>query len=268
MARSRPSAAECARALWLLGLEPPVDERDLSRAWRSRVSQAHPDLHLAPDSAAAAATLLTSALNDARRVVAEWIHSGRDWPAGGASSRPQPRPSDAPEPAVVCRHTGLRRGDLVQVMPDRGEPQQVSHTEVDVGGGRVWVVFVDGGAEPASRVHLAAYSCPVCGACAGPERERYLLRPCPDCLADLQRLERRPADARRIRSAIEARAETGRAVAGSLEAEELSRRAVERRRWARKLRDAGDEDLRAALLSAFSHAFERWAAPAGSTDAR
>lgn len=254
-----------ARALWLLGLQPPVDERELARAWRSRVSQTHPDLHIASDRRSEAATLLTTALNDARRVVGEWIESGREWPApdGGTVTpiRPrQPDPAPAEAEPEVCRRTGLRRGDLVRTWPYDQEPLEVRRTEVEAGPGTVWVVFEDGGAERAERVRLAVYSCPVCGQCAGPERESYIVRPCPDCLADLGRLERRSSEARRIRSAIEARSEAGRATAQGLDAEDLEQRAVDRRRWARRLREAGDEDLHAALLSAFGRAFERWAA--------
>ena len=263
MSTRRTTRTDVARALWLLGLEPPVDERELARAWRGRVARTHPDLHIESDRRAEAATLLTTALNDARRVVAEWIDSGREWPApdGGTVARPRPeRPQpETPAEPEVCRRTGLRRGDLVRSGPYDGEPVEVRRTEVEAGAG-VWVVFEDGGAERAERVRLAVYSCPVCGQCAGPEREQYRIRPCPDCLADLGRLERRPAEARRIRSAIEARSEAGRATAQGLGAEDLEQRAVDRRRWARRLRDAGDEDLHAALLSAFGQAFERWAA--------
>jgi predicted nucleic acid-binding Zn-ribbon protein len=108
---------------------------------------------------------------------------------------------------------------------------------------------------------LAAYQCPACGRCAGPAVERPLLRPCPDCLADLRALERRPDDTRRVRSAIEARAEAGLAEARALRDERLEQRAESRRRWARSLRRAGSDDLRAALLSAFTNAFDRWTAP-------
>src|SRR5439155_24514740 len=80
MRRSAASARECARALWLLGLTPPVSGEQLTRAWRARVSRSHPDLHLASESRSAAATLMTTALNHARRTVSDWIESGRVWP--------------------------------------------------------------------------------------------------------------------------------------------------------------------------------------------
>ncbi|MGZ4430995.1 MAG: hypothetical protein ACXVYV_05040, partial [Gaiellales bacterium] len=120
----------------------------------------------------------------------------------------------------------------------------------------------DGIAARADRVRLAAFACPVCGFCAGPRVEHPTQRPCPDCLVDLRLLERRPAEARRVRSAIEARAEAGRVTATGLGDGRLAGRAADRRRWARRLHDAGQDDLHAALLSAFSTAFERWSASA------
>jgi hypothetical protein len=267
MRHSTASARECARALWLLGLTPPVSGEELTRAWRARVSRSHPDLHVASESRSAAATLLTTALNDARRTVADWIESGREWPQAvrgddaAARQTTRPRPHWEPVARPICRHTGLRPGDQVRVWPYDGEPLTVAGTEVEAGAGAVWVLFGEGGAERAERVRLAAYSCPVCGQCAGPERDRYVLRPCPECLVDLRRLERRPVEAARVRSAIEARAESGRATAAALGAEDLGQRAVGRRRWARRLRGAGQEDLHAALVGAFTRAYERWASP-------
>src|SRR5262245_4884383 len=104
----RTTRAQVARALWLLGLQPPVDERELARAWRGRVAQSHPDLHIASDRRSEAATLLTTALNDARRVVGDWIESDREWPAPDGGSVPPARaeqpeaPPTEPEPEV-CR---------------------------------------------------------------------------------------------------------------------------------------------------------------------
>ena len=262
-----PNSQDCVRALWLLGLEPPVSADDLTRAWRGRVARTHPDRHIASESRSAAATLLTTALNDARKVVSEWIESGREWPssgrAGGPTGSRRPARPASPEPRVrpICTRTGLRAGDVVRTWPYDGEPVTVAGTEVEAGPGGVWVTFGEGGAERAERVRLAAYSCPVCGQCAGPERERYVVRPCPECLRDLRRLEQRPAEAARVRTAIEARAEVGRSVAAALDADDLRQRALDRRRWARRLRQAGSDDLHAALLGAFTRAYERWAAP-------
>jgi hypothetical protein len=265
MATRAPNTQDCARALWLLGLEPPVSQDDLTRAWRGRVARTHPDRHLASESRAAAATLLTTALNDARRLVGEWIESGREWPAvsGRAPRRPAPsrRPSAEVRLRPICTHTGLRAGDVIRTWPYNGEPVTVAGTEVDAGTGVVWVIFAEGGAERAERVRLAAYSCAVCGQCSGPEREHYVVRPCPDCLRDLRRLEQRPTEASRVRSAIEARSEVGRSVAAALDAPDLGQRALDRRRWARRLRQAGQDDLHAALLGAFTRAYERWAMP-------
>ena len=259
MAR-RSSPRDCARALWLLGIEPPVTPAQLQAAYRARIAQAHPDLHLDSEARTEAANVLSRALNEARDLVAEWIASDRSWPAlaGSAHVARNPPPPD-PVPAPLCRRTGLRSGDLVRVWPYDGEVEVVAGTEPD--GERTWVILRDRGAVRAERVMLAAYQCPACGRCAGPTVERPLLRPCPDCLADLRALERRPDETRRVRSAIEARAEAGLAEARALRDERLEQRAESRRRWARGLRRAGPDDLRAALLSAFTNAFDRWTAP-------
>jgi hypothetical protein len=162
-------------------------------------------------------------------------------------------------PPPVCRRTGLRAGDLVRVWPYDGDVEVVAGTEID--REQAWVLLRDRGAVRADRVMLAAYQCPACGRCAGPAVERPVLRPCPECLADLRALERRPDETRRVRSAIEARAEAGLAEARVLRDERLEQRAESRRRWARGLRRAGPDDLRAALVSAFTNAFDRWTAP-------
>ena len=46
MSRRRASPRDCARALWILGLEPPVTGAELQAAYRARIARAHPDLHL------------------------------------------------------------------------------------------------------------------------------------------------------------------------------------------------------------------------------
>jgi hypothetical protein len=264
MRRRAIRASQCARALWLLGLRPPVEEDELARAWKQRVARTHPDLHASSEPRSEAATVLTRALNDARDVVQAWIESGREWPEPSMGGRREParsRPA-APEQATraVCRRTGLRAGDRVRVWPYDGEPVAVRGTELEAGAGVMWVLLAEGAAAPADRVRLAAYGCPVCGACAGPVDAELVTRPCGDCLRDLRLLEQRPTEAPRIRSAIEARSEAGRAEARALESEWLHHRATERGRWARRLRTAGPDDLHAALLGAFTRAFERWAA--------
>jgi hypothetical protein len=145
------------------------------------------------------------------------------------------------------------------VWPYDGPLERVTGTERDVRGGQVWVLLAGAGAARAERVRLAAFGCPVCGLCEGPAGVEVVVRPCPHCLIDLRRLESRPAEATRVRSAIEARATAGRATAEALAEPSLMDRAAERRRWARRLRPASDEDLHAALLAAFGRAFERWA---------
>jgi len=80
MSRRAPRTTDCARALWLLGLQPPVDPDELAAAWKRRVTRAHPDLHAVSEQRSEAATVLTRALNDARDTVQAWIASGREWP--------------------------------------------------------------------------------------------------------------------------------------------------------------------------------------------
>lgn len=256
----RTSPRDCARALWLLGIEPPVTSAQLQAAYRARIAQAHPDLHLDSEARTDAANVLSRAINEARDLVSDWIAADRDWPAlaGSRAASRTPAPPD-PMPAPVCRRTGLRAGDLVRVWPYDGDVEVVAGTEID--REQAWVILPDRGAVRADRVMLAAYQCPACGRCAGPAVERPVLRPCPECLADLRALERRPDETRRVRSAIEARAEAGLAEARVLRDERLEQRAESRRRWARGLRRAGPDDLRAALVSAFTNAFDRWTAP-------
>jgi len=256
----RTSPRDCARALWLLGIEPPVTSAQLQAAYRARIAQAHPDLHLDSEARTEAANVLSRAINEARDLVSDWIAADRDWPAlaGSRAAARSPAPPD-PMSAPVCRRTGLRAGDLVRVWPYDGDVEVVAGTEID--REQAWVILRDHGAARADRVMLAAYQCPACGRCAGPAVERPVLRPCPECLADLRALERRPDETRRVRSAIEARAEAGLAEARVLRDERLEQRAESRRRWARGLRRAGPDDLRAALVSAFTNAFDRWTAP-------
>lgn len=264
--RSRsPSGSQCARALWLLGLRPPVTQPELAAAFRARIRQAHPDRHIESSARTNAATVMTRAITEARAVVAEWIESGREWPDARGQRvlrfddpEPWPEREPEPEPAPVCRHTGLRRGDRVRVWPYDGDAQVVTGTERDARGGQVWVLLAGAGAARAERTQLAAYTCPVCGLCAGPVEAGVVVRPCPPCLIDLRRLEARPAEAARIRSGIEARAIAGRLEAERLEDAAMTDRAEARRMWARRLRQASDEDLHAALLGAFGRAFERW----------
>ncbi|MDX6551173.1 MAG: hypothetical protein QOJ31_1857 [Gaiellales bacterium] len=265
MRRRGLRSIECARALWLLGLQPPVEPDELARAWKARVARSHPDLHAMSEARSEAATVLTRALNDARDTIAAWIESGRDWPEPSMGGHTRPRhPATAPRPAAatVCRHTGLRAGDRVRVWPYDGQPVVVRGTELERGAGVVWVLLADQQVATADRVRLASFGCPVCGACEGPAGDPVVTRPCGECLADLRRLDQRPADAGRIRTAIEARSEAGRATARGLDSEWLAQRAADRGRWARRLKMAAPDDLHAALLSAFTQAFERWSSPA------
>ncbi len=268
----RPTRRDCARALWLLGLEPPVEPDELAAAWRERVAQAHPDRHQDDAGRRRAAETLTRALNAARDILATWIEAGRDWPeplAGRAPCAPD-RPERAAEPASreapavprPCAETGLIPGDRVRVWPYDGEMEVVVGIEHEANGSAAWVRLADGTRAQGRRVRLAAFSCLVCGACAGPAVEQPSLRPCPDCLADLRRLEHDPDDADRIRRAMEVRATAGVATARVVEDRRLEDRARSRRGWARMLARAEPEELQRSLLERFSRAYEAWVAPA------
>jgi hypothetical protein len=263
----RLSSQGCARALWLLGLTAPTDAKEVNAAWRARVARTHPDLHASSPAKAAAAETLTRALNDAKDTVLAWIAAGNEWPTGRGGPAavrfdepdPWPEREPAPEEAPICPRTGLRAGDRVRRWPFDGlELATVTGTETDGPNGPTWVLLLGEPAERSERVRLAAYSCPVCGACAGPDVDEATVRPCPECLVDLRRLERRPEEADRNRRAIEARTELGLATAQRLLDGRLLDRVRERRRWIRRLRLAGADDLQAALLGAFSRAYERW----------
>ena len=241
--RRTPTSADCRRALWLLGVAPPLDHDGVLRAWRGRVAQAHPDRHVGDERREQAAATLTRALNEARETLDWWIEQDLDWPSARGGVRevrfdePEPWPERAPaeEVAPVCSVTGLRRGDRVRLRPYDGDVLVVEGTEVDQRDRSVWVRLVD---QPqpvrSDRVRLAAFSCPACGACAGPAVDEPTIRPCPDCLIDLRRLEQRPDEAARIRRAIEARARAGESLAESIGDGRLADRARERRRWARR----------------------------------
>lgn len=263
--RQSYTAAECRRALWLLGVEPPLDGKAVLAAWRRRVAQTHPDRHLGDAGREEAAATLTRALNEAREVLDWWIAEDLDWPAAGPRTvrfdEPEPWPEREPEPAVatVDPLTGLRAGDRVRVWPFDGDLLTVVDTEFDQRDSSSWVRLAgQDAAVRADRVRLAAFSCPTCGACAGPLVDDPEVRPCPDCLVDLRRLERAPQEADRIRRAIEARATAGEAEAEAIGDGRFADRARERRRWARRLITAGPDDLHAALLGAFGSAWERW----------
>ena len=82
----RTSPRDCARALWLLGIEPPVTAAQLQAAYRARIAQAHPDLHLDSEARTEAANVLSRAINEARDLVSDWI-SRRPGLAGAARAR-------------------------------------------------------------------------------------------------------------------------------------------------------------------------------------
>ena len=160
--RRTPTVADCRRALWLLGAQPPLDHAGVLKAWRARVAQSHPDRHVGDERREQAAATLTRALNEARETLDWWIDEDLDWPAPGAGGvrevrfdEPEPWPEREPAEAVapVCPLTGLRRGDQVRLRPYDGDLLVVEGTEVDQRDRSVWVRLVD---HPAARADRPA----------------------------------------------------------------------------------------------------------------
>ena len=246
MQRTAPDEREVARALWLLGLERgPASSRELQAAWRARVALAHPDR---AGSRTTSAHTLTAAFNAARDLLTAWQATGRPWPAPagpGASVREAhrraPAPDEPPPPRsrrpaaplvesppkgveadrfVAARNTGLRPGDSVREVGDRG-PDAITHVdqlEAEDRWGPVWVTTFDGRRRRAGALRLAGFACPACGDWAEPLPP--IERPCPACLADLRRLhdEPTPVGVRTVARGVAARALAGRTAARSLRA--------------------------------------------------
>ena len=107
----------------------------------------------------------------------------------------------------------------------------------------------------------------MCGRCEGPGLDRIVRRPCPECLADLERLEHDPPSADGIARAMAARARSGRVRADALGDPGLAELARERIRWAESLARRPREERRGAMLAAFAHAFAVWGYPEAVEDA-
>ena len=202
-----------------------------------------------------------------------WIEDDLPWPdpAGGPSvvrldtTDPEPWPERQPEPDVARfePRTGLRGGDRVRVWPYEGDLlETVRGTESDGDDEPVWVLLEgssavrsDKSAWPPTAVPSAA-SAPARASrtpWSGPAR-----RASSTC-AGWSAARRRPtASAAPSRPAPR----PGSPRPTALGDDRLVDRARERRRWARRLLEAGPDDLYAALLAAFGRAFERWHAPA------
>ena len=261
-----PTARECARALWLLGLTSPEGVEEVRAAWKARVAQSHPDRR---SDRPHAATRLTAAFNDARDVLERWSASGRAWPAPRRSRRDESDGGGSPvrrpdaRAAELLRVTGLRSGDAVRV-GDRGPVRDVAGLEVGDGG--IAVTLDDGSVHHPRELVPVGYACPVCGHFE-PPLEPVRRRPCTACLRELSRLDQSDTGVDRALGSVLARAEDAIKHARGLEGAPVMELARERAGWVRRLRRRPREERPGALLAAFAHAYALWAGMPGSPPA-
>ncbi len=265
MSSRAPSRVQIARSQWLLGLDAPESTDEIRRAWKERVARTHPDRNA---TRAGAATRVTAAFNQARELCEWWLEAGEAWP--------KPMPPEAlrtPEPERVVRppartpeenRSSFRAGDLVvRAVPGR-EPSPGARAHVHASGpgedGRV--ELDDGSSAAPGELAPVAYGCPVCGKCAGPAVEQPALRPCPECLEELVRLERSERAVEPALRGMRSRARAGRATAAELGDSGLEELARERFRWAESVGRRPREERRGRILAAYAHAYALWAARA------
>ena len=266
MRRRAPRTSDCARALWLLGLQPPVDPDELAAAWKRRVDAGTPR---PARRVRAAQRGRDRADARAERRPGHGAEPGSRAAASGRSppwedapcrlspshslirNRPRPRSASTPAcgPATACAPGPTTATRWPYAAPRWRRAQAPS--------GCCWPT-----ARPPLRTacgwrHTAAPSAaPARARSTAPSSRAPAATASATCAGWSSGRPRAP----RIRTAIEARSEAGRATARSLDSAWLGERAAERGRWARRLRLASPEDLHAALLGAFTRAFERWAA--------
>lgn len=261
MSSRAPSRVQIARAQWLLGLDAPESVEEIRRAWKERVARTHPDRNA---ERAGAATRVTAAFNQARELCEWWLEADESWPKPmppEALRTPEPEPVVRP-PARTPERGAFRAGDVVvRVMAGRDAAEE---PVLSVRTGGVDRVELDDGssAAPVDLVPVA-YGCPVCGKCSGPAVERPALRPCPECLEELVRLERSERAVEPALRGIRSRARAGRATAAELGDSGLEELARERFRWAESVGRRPREERRGRILAAYAHAYALWAA--GST---
>ena len=259
MAQKSPSLSQCARALWLLGLDWPESIDEISAAWRRRVASAHPDRH---SERSTAATRLTAAFNEAREICEWWLAEGHEWP----KPRPPEQLRDSAEQDVEAK-----RGES-RAKPERREPFRpgdlVAPAELGSDAAAVQVLAVadgvarlsDGASAPLRGLTPVSFGCPVCGICVGPVADRPRLRPCLDCLFELTRLERDERAVDEVMSAYTRRAVKGRETASALGNHGLEELARERATWVAGVARRPREERRGKLLAAYAHAYALWAA--------
>jgi hypothetical protein len=265
-----PSRVQIARAQWLLGLDAPASTDEIRNAWKERVARTHPDRNV---ERADAATRVTVAFNQARELLEWWLEAGDSWP--------KPMPPEAlraPEPERVVRppartpeqnRSSFRAGDLVTRIVLGQEVADGPMLTVRASGpgedGRV--ELEDGCSALPGELAPVAYGCPVCGKCSGPAVERPALRPCPECLEELVRLERSERAVEPALRGIRSRARGGRATAAELADPGLEELARERFRWAESVGRRPRDERRGRILAAYAHAYALWAAGSTARDA-
>ena len=185
----------------------------------------------------------------------------------------------APEPERVVRppartpeqnRSSFRAGDLVvRLVPGRDAAQEpVLSVRASGTGEDGRVELEDGSSAAPAELAPVAYGCPVCGKCSGPAVERPALRPCPECLEELVRLERSERAVEPALRGIRSRARAGRATAAELGDSGLEELARERFRWAESVGPSSARGApRASILAAYAHAYALWAAGSTARDA-
>ena len=260
MARGTPTITQCARALWLLGLDWPESVEEITAAWKQRVSRAHPDRH---SNRSAAATRLTAAFNEAREICEWWLAQDSGWP------KPQPpeklRARQADEREEVRTQSEARRPDprapfrVGDAVRSASGAEELVHVTAIEGDGSSGVELSDGTTAPVRELIPVAFGCPVCGDCHGPAVEHPALRPCLDCLGELRRIERDERAVEESLTALGRRAVAGRATAAELGDHGLEELARERSGWAESVRRRPREERRGKMLAAYAHAYALWA---------
>lgn len=260
MARGTPTITQCARSLWLLGLDWPESADEITAAWKQRVARAHPDRH---SERSAAATRLTAAFNEAREICEWWLEQDTGWPKPQPPAQLRARQED--ERQELRSQSEVRRpdprapfrvGDAVQ--PASGAEDLLRVTAIE-GDGSTGVELSDGSTAPVRELIPVAFGCPVCGTCHGPAVERPGLRPCLDCLVELRRIERDERAVEESLRALRRRAVAGRATATELGDHGLEELARERSRWAESVHRRPREERRGKMLAAYAHAYALWA---------
>jgi hypothetical protein len=263
MSSRAPSRVQIARSQWLLGsTRPRAPTRSAGpgrSGWHAPTPTETPRGRVQPRGSRQRSTRRASCA------------SGGSRPGRPGRSRCRPRPC-TPEPSAPCalrrarpRRTARRSAPATSSSaPCRARPSPGACSSSAPAPRRGRRVELDDGSSAApGELAPVAYGCPVCGKCAGPAVERPALRPCPECLEELVRLERSERAVEPALRGMRSRARAGRATAAELGDSGLEELARERFRWAEAVGRRPREERRGRILAAYPHAYALWAA--GST---